>query len=73
MTRYFTGTGARLVTGNISVPSSATFNGTAAQVSGTVSQPTFTGTKVQLSGTTTAAGSVSQPTFDGTSTTITVS
>ena len=75
----FTGTGARLVTGNISVPSSASFTGTEGTVSvsgtpaGTVSQPTFTGTKVQLSGTTTAAGSVSQPTFTGTSKTVTVS
>ena len=46
----FTGTGVRLVTGNISVPSSASFSGTAGAVSvsgtpsGTVSQPTFTGT-----------------------------
>lgn len=75
----FTGTGARLVTGNISVPSSATFTGTEGNVSvsgtpsGTVSQPTFTGTKAQLSGTTTAAGTVSQPTFSGTEATITVS
>lgn len=75
----FTGTGARLVTGNISVPSNATFTGTAGDVSvsgttaGSVSQPTFTGTKVKLSGTTTAAGSVSQPTFTGTQATITVS
>lgn len=46
----FTGTGVRLVTGNISVPNTAKFTGTAATVnvsgtpSGTVSQPTFTGT-----------------------------
>lgn len=50
----FTGTGARLVTGNISVPSSATFTGTEAEVSvsgtpsGTVSQPTFSGIAVRL-------------------------
>ena len=77
----FTGTGARLVTGNISVPATytASFTGTEDDVSvsgtpnGSVSQPTFTGTKVQLSGTTTAAGSVSQPTFSGTQATITVS
>ena len=77
----FTGTGARLVTGNIPVPSSytATFTGTEGSVSvsgtttGSVSQPTFTGTKVQLSGTTTASGEVSQPTFTGTSKTVTVS
>lgn len=53
----FTGTGARLVTENISIPSSAKFNGTAGNVS--------------VSGTT--AGEVSQPTFNGTETTITVS
>jgi hypothetical protein len=52
----FDGTPVRLVTGNISVPTSAT----------------FTGTKAQLSGTTTANGDVSQPTFDGTNATITV-
>lgn len=77
----FTGTGARLVTGNIPVPSTytATFTGTEGDVStsgtpsGSVSQPTFTGTKAQLSGTTTANGSVSQPTFEGTQATITVS
>lgn len=42
----FTGTGARLVTGNISVPSTfdATFTGSSSDVSGTVSQPSFTGT-----------------------------
>ena len=74
----FTGTGARLVTGNIAVPSSASFTGTEGDVtvtgtpSGTVSQPTFTGTKTQLSGTTTAAGSVSQPSFTGTAGTVTV-
>ena len=77
----FTGTGARLVTGNIPVPSTytATFTGTEGDIStsgtpnGSVSQPTFTGTKAQLSGTTTANGSVSQPTFEGTQATITVS
>ena len=77
----FTGTGARLVTGNIAVPNTytATFTGTEGSVSvsgtttGSVSQPTFTGTKVQLSGTTTASGEVSQPTFTGTAATITVS
>lgn len=75
----FTGTGVRLVTGNISVPSSASFTGTEGNLSvsgtttGSVSQPTFSGTKVQLAGTTTAAGSVSKPTFTGTQATITVS
>ena len=77
----FTGTGVRLVTGNIPVPSvfSATFTGTEGSVSvtgtpsGTVSQPTFSGTKVNVSGSTTATGNVSQPTFSGTAATITVS
>lgn len=77
----FTGTGARLVTGNIPVPSAftGTFIGTEGDVdvsgtaAGEVSQPTFTGTKAQLSGTTTAAGSVSQPTFSGTQGSVTVS
>lgn len=74
----FTGTGARLVTGNIAVPTSASFTGTEEDISisgtpsGTVSQPTFTGTKAQLSGTTTATGNISQPTFTGTQATITV-
>ena len=50
----FTGTGARLVTGNISTVDSATFSGTEDDVqvsgtaTGTVSQPTFTGTGVRL-------------------------
>jgi len=77
----WTGTGVRLVTGNIPVPSAytASFDGTAGDVSvsgtttGSVSQPTFTGTKVQLAGTTTASGTVSQPTFTGTSKNVTVS
>lgn len=77
----FTGTGARLVTGNIPVPStfSGTFTGTEGDVSvsgtasGEVSQPTFTGTKAQLSGTTTASGTVTKPTFSGTAGTVSVS
>lgn len=50
----FTGTGARLITGNIAVPTSASFSGTEGDVSvsgtpsGTVSQPSFTGTGVRL-------------------------
>ena len=52
----FTGTGARLVTGNIPVPSTytASFTGSAGSVSvsgtpsGTVSQPTFTGTAATI-------------------------
>lgn len=75
----FTGTGVRLVTGNISVPNTASFTGTESTVTVTgtsagsiSSQGTFTGTKTQLSGTTTAAGTVSKPTFSGTQATITV-
>lgn len=74
----FSGTGVRLVTGNISVPSSASFSGTEGSVSvsgtttGSVSDGTFAGTKVQLSGTTTASGSISA-TFTGTEATIQVS
>ena len=76
----FTGTGVRLVTGNIPVPSSytASFSGSEGDVSvngtpsGTVSQPTFTGTKAQISGSVTPSGTVSQPTFSGTAATITV-
>ena len=52
----FTGTGARLVTGNIAVPNTytATFTGTEGSVtvsgtpSGTVSNPTFSGTKATI-------------------------
>lgn len=75
----FTGTGVRLVTGNISVPNTATFSGTEGNLSvkgtpaGSVTQPTFTGTKVQIDGTVTPTGTVSQPTFTGTADTITVS
>ena len=75
----FTGTGARLVTENIPVPTSAAFTGTKETISvsgtpsGTVSQPTFTGTKAQISGTVTPSGTVSKPTFTGTQATITVS
>lgn len=65
----FSGTGVRLVTGNIAVPTSAALANTAITASGTftpegtVSQPTFTGKKVQLAGTTTASGSVTLPTI----------
>ena len=77
----FTGTGVRLVTGNIEVPTTyeASFTGTEGNISvtgtatGDVSTPTFTGKKVQLAGTTTAAGTVSQPSFTGTEGTVTVS
>ena len=75
----WTGTGVRLVTDNISVPTSATFNGTEGNVSvegtttGSVSGLGFSGKKVQISGTTTANGTVSQPTFTGDAKTVTVS
>lgn len=76
----FSGTGVRLVTGNIAVPSTYTVTPTSADktvtvtgtATGTVSQPTFTGTKVKITGSTTASGSVSQPTFTGTAETWTV-
>jgi hypothetical protein len=78
----FTGTGARLVTGNISVPTSASFSGTEGDVSvsgtttGSVSS-SFTGTGARLEGSFsgtqgsvsvsgTPEGTVSQPTFTGT-------
>ena len=50
----FTGTGARLVTGNIPVPATYTFTGTEDDITvsgtatGTVSQPTFSGTGAHL-------------------------
>ena len=68
----FTGTGARLVTGNISVPSSASFTGTEGDVSvsgtpaGTVSQPTFDGTGVRLVTGNIAVPSTYTATFTGT-------
>ena len=58
----FTGTGVRLVTGNITVPKTYTFSGTAATItvsgtpSGSVSQPTFSGTAATLSHTVTGNG-----------------
>ena len=77
----FTGTGARLVTGNIPVPNTytATFAGeedtisTSGTPNGSVSNISFSGQKVQISGTTTPSGTVSKPTFTGTQATITVS
>jgi len=71
----FSGTGARLVTGNISVPSSASFSGTEGDVSvtgtpsGSVSG-SFSGTGVRL-----VTGNISVPSsasFTGTADTITV-
>lgn len=53
----FTGTGARLVTGNIAVPTSASFNGN----------------EMSSTGKFTPAGTVSKPTFTGTAGTVTVS
>ena len=73
----FSGTGVRLVTGNISVPSSASFSGTEGNVSvsgtttGSVSNGTFTGTGARL-----VTGNISVPSsasFTGTEDDITVS
>ena len=69
----FSGTGVRLITGNIPVPSTYTVTPTSEDktvtvtgtATGTVSKPTFTGDKFKFTGTTTASGSVSQPTFTG--------
>lgn len=72
----FTGTGVRLVTGNISVPSSASFSGESGSVSvsgtttGSVSALGFSGTAVRL-----VTDNISVPTsasFSGTAATITV-
>lgn len=74
----FTGTGARLVTGNISTVDSATFSGSEGNVStsgvpnGSNSALSFVGTKAQFSGTTIASGTVSQPSFSGIQEVITV-
>ena len=71
-TPTFTGTGARLVTGNIPVPTSASFTGTEGDVSvsgtptGTVSQPTFTGTGARLVTGNIAVPSTYTATFTGT-------
>ena len=60
----FSGTGVRLVTGNIAVPNSATFTGEEGSLSvsgtpsGSVSGIGFSGTKVKISGSVTPAGSV---------------
>lgn len=68
----FTGTGARLVTGNISTVDSATFSGTEDDVqvsgtaTGTVSQPTFTGTGVRLVTSNIAVPKTYTSTFTGT-------
>lgn len=75
----FTGTGARLVTGNISVPSSASFTGTEGDInvtgtpSGTVSQPTFSGTGVRLVTDNIAVPSSFSATFTGTEGDVSVS
>jgi hypothetical protein len=73
----FSGTGVRLVTGNISVPSSASFSGTEGNVSvsgtttGSVSNGTFTGTGARL-----VTGNISVPSsasFSGTEGNVSVS
>lgn len=61
----FSGTGVRLITANIAVPTSASFSGTEKAVStagtpkGSVSSIGFSGTPVTISGTVTPKGSVS--------------
>lgn len=75
----FTGTGARLVTGNISVPATytATFSGDNKSVSvsgtpnGTVAAPEFRGTPVVFQGDVEVSGSVTQAQFTGKARTIT--
>lgn len=68
-TPSFTGTGVRLVTGNISVPTSASFSGSEGSVSvsgtpeGTVSQPSFSGSSSSVSITVTDTASGSTPTY----------
>lgn len=75
----FTGTGVRLVTGNIAVPTSAAFTGTEGDVSvsgtpsGTVSQPSFTGTGVRLVTGNIAVPSTYTATFTGTEGDVSVS
>lgn len=76
----FTGTGVRLVTGNIAVPSTydALFTGTQGNVSvdgevDSVTSATFSGSPVQIAGTVTPSGTVSKPTFTGSPVTVTVS
>lgn len=75
----FTGTGARLVTGNISVPSSATFTGSEGTVNvsgtsaGSISNPTFTGTAVRLVTGNIPVPSTYEATFSGTTATISAS
>lgn len=73
----FSGTGVRLVTGNISVPTSASFSGTEDDVSvsgtttGSVSDGTFSGTAVRL-----VTGNISVPSsasFSGTEGSVSVS
>lgn len=81
LTGSFSGTGARLVTEDITIPSTfdASFSGGAGPVSvkgtptGSVSQPTFVGKTVDIAGTVQPTGTVTQPTFSGTQATITVS
>lgn len=81
LTGTFSGTGARLVTEDITIPSTfdASFTGGDGTVTvkgtptGDVSQPTFVGEAVNITGTVTPTGTVTQPTFTGTQATITVS
>ena len=75
----FTGTGVRLVTGNIAVPTTATFSGTEDTVSvsgtpnGSVAAPTFNGTGVRLVTGNIAVPNTYSATFSGTADNISVS
>lgn len=75
----FTGTGARLVTGNIQTVDSAAFTGTESNINvsgtpnGTISQPIFTGTGVRLQTGDIAVPSTYNATFTGTQDDISVS
>ena len=76
----FSGTGVRLVTGNIAVPSAitGTFYGDSTNVSvsgtpnGSITAISFTGTTVQIEGTVSPLGSISKPEFTGTTASIVV-
>ena len=76
-TPTFTGNGVRLITENITIPStySATFAGTQETVTlpiTTEPTATFTGTEMVVSGYCTPLGGISTPSFTGTEATITV-
>ena len=75
----FTGTGARLVTDNIAIPTSATFTGTEDNITvsgvatGSISKPTFTGQGTILSTELIPTSTIYTATFVGTEATISTS